>query len=63
LPLRVAEKALGREAALILPRALRSGRLDARERLARVIPNLAEALSWPEVSRERPVVLKQATRR
>jgi hypothetical protein len=98
-PLTVIEKALGREAALILPPALRTGRLDARlpryqlgalqvlaedggesveamlmrmveelidlyrERLARVIPDLAEAMSWPEVSRERPAVLTQAARR
>ena len=96
-PLTAIEKALGREAALILPPALRTRRLDARlpryqlgalqvladdggesveamlmhmveerielsrERLERVIPNLAEAMSWPEVGRERPAVLKQAT--
>jgi hypothetical protein len=34
-----------------------------RERLARVIPDLAEAMSWPEVSRERPAVLTHAARR
>jgi excisionase family DNA binding protein len=98
-PLTVIEKALGREAALILPPALRTGRLDARlpryqlgalqvlaedggesveamlmrmveelidlyrERLARVIPDLAEAMSWPEVSRAEPAVLTQAARR
>jgi hypothetical protein len=98
-PLTVIERALGREAALILPPALRTGRLDARlpryqlgalqvlaedggesveamlmrmveelidlyrERLARVIPDLAEAMSWPEVSRERPAMLMHAARR
>jgi hypothetical protein len=97
--LTVIEKALGREAALILPPALRTGRLDTRlpryqlgalqvlaedrgesveamlmrmveelidlyrERLAGVIPDLAEAMSWPEVSRERSGVLTQAARR
>jgi hypothetical protein len=97
--LTVIEKALGREAALILPPAVRTGRLDARlpryqlgalqvlaedggesveamlmrmveelidlyrDRLARVIPDLAEAMSWPEGSRERPAVLTQAARR
>ena len=34
-----------------------------RKSLARVIPDLAEAMSWPEVSRERPGVLTQAARR
>ena len=34
-----------------------------RERLARVITDLAEAMSWPEVSRERPAVLTPAARR
>lgn len=34
-----------------------------RERLARVIPDLAEAISWPEVSRERPALSKQAPKR
>ena len=98
-PLTVIEKALGREAALIPPPALRTGRLDARlpryqlgalqvlaadggesveamlmrmveelidlyrERLARVIPDLAEAMAWPEVGGERTAVLTQAARR
>ena len=34
-----------------------------RERLARVIPDLAEPMSWPEVIRERAAVLTRAARR
>ena len=98
-PLTVIEKALGREAGLILPPGLRTRRLDARlpeyqlgalrvlaadggesveamlmrmveerielcrERLAGVIPDLADAMAWPEVGCERQDGLTQAARR
>ncbi|HYI12785.1 MAG TPA: hypothetical protein VEK57_27295 [Thermoanaerobaculia bacterium] len=86
-PLTAIEEALGREAALVLPEALRTRKLTVRlpryqigalevlagdgresveamltrmleelaelnqERLARVIPGLAEAMAWPEAER------------